>query len=283
MIKKETKIYDRRIIIIDSEDKRANYNIKFDLKDLTKIVTGGALASGVSSLGLITSALIPGGVIVAGALGGKKIYDSMKNKESDINFGEIDYCYENFRFPPQHPQRGIIYSCPDYESDYYIPIAKFHEHSLKLKESAFIEMCAHLGAKEILLIDEVINGVKTEINIDVKGVPSKVGNIDGKIQNNYHSDNEEKSKFSITFPKPLSLNKTEFKSKWIDTEPRWKTIQKTRIENNTDKINAEFSYTDEMGIDTKLSVKLGEKGLNIGGKFNKIKEVNRKYQVTFWT
>ena len=78
---------------------------------------------------------------------GKKIYNNnaYKHNDANVNFGEIDYCINNFKFPPQHPQKGIVYSCCDYEPDFYIPVSSFHQHTLQLKESAFIEMCAHLG------------------------------------------------------------------------------------------------------------------------------------------
>lgn len=271
MINKETKIYDRRIILIDSIQ-----NVEKESENKKKINRGLIIAE--IGAGLLTGPVVA--VINGAVLRGTKYLLDIKNgdKNVSIGFGEIDYCYDNFRFAAQHPQKGIVYSCSDYESDYYIPLSDFHKHSFKLKESAFIEMCAHLGAKEIILVEEVIDNTKTELNIDAKGMDK----VNGKFGAEYNSNYENKSKIKITFPKPENLNKTEYKSKWLDTEPTWKTLQKVRLENNAEHFNAEFSYKDDMGINSNLALELGSKGLNIGGSFNEMQRVERKYIVDFW-
>ncbi|MGM0946660.1 MAG: hypothetical protein ACQEW9_15895 [Bacteroidota bacterium] len=192
-------------------------------------------------------------------------------------FVEIDYAFNNFKFPPQHPIEGLIYCCSDFESNYYMPLNEFHSYSLKLKESAFIEMCAHLGAKEIVLIDENINDKKTDLNLNLNLLKFKAGA-------NY-SENETSqinSNFIFRFPKPKCFKNENYENNWIESEPSWNTLQKLRINNDLKEYVADFSYTDEMGITASLAAKIVSFGLEIGGSFKEIKKVNRKYSVTFW-
>lgn len=255
IIKKETPIYNRRIILIDDE---AN-NKKIDWSKLIRDAT--------------LFYAIP-------------VFRYLYNKKTYLNystaFGEIDYCNNNFKFPPQHPQKGIIYSCPDFESEFYIPLSNFHQHSLKLKESAFIEMCAHLGAKEILLVEETEDNLKINLKTKADDIPTQTGNASASLKTDYKNNQTSTGKISFSFPKPLKNNIMNYESKWIESEPTWRTLQKVRLENRVLEYSAELNYTDEMGITVDLAGKMSKMGLNIGGEFNKIKKVERKYKVLFW-
>ncbi|PRY87074.1 hypothetical protein [Mongoliibacter ruber] len=256
VIKKESPIYNRRIILIDDETKNPKINWK-----------------------QIGNDMLSGGDI-------KVAYKSLKFSENYLfgatGFGEIEYCNNNFKFPPQHPQRGTVYACPDYESDYYLPISSFHQHLLQLKECAFIEMCAHLGAKEILLIEEIENDIKIKIDTKVENIPSQYGSISQDLSTAYEKNLSLSGGKSFFFPKPIKQNSTPYKSKWIETEPTWRTLQKVRLENKVIEYSADFKYTDDMGITGALASKLSKIGFNIGGSFKKIKKVERKYKVLFW-
>lgn len=258
IIKKETPIYNRRIILIDEETKNPT------------ILNWKQIGIDLISFGV-----------------GVKIPSNSKNfSENYLNnstsFGEIEYCNNNFKFPPQHPQKGIVYSCPDFESDFYIPISTFHQHSLKLKESAFIEMCAHLGAKEILLIEETEDDIKVKTDTKADNIPSQNGNISASMKTEYKSNQTNSEKIRFSFPKPPKHNSTPYKSRWIESEPTWRTLQKVRLENKVQEYSAELNYTDEMGITIDLAAKINKMGLNIGGSFNKIKRIERTYKVHFW-
>lgn len=255
IIEKNNPVYERRTILIDEE--KNNPNIEW-----------GKLAIDTLTSPLLTA--------------GKYLFDKESYKKNSIAFGEISYCNNNFNFPPQHPQKGIVYTCPDFESGFYIPVSNFHQHCLKLKESAFIEMCAHLGAKTIILIEEIEDDIKTKIDTKADNIPSQNGNVTAGVKSEYKKNQTSSEKVSFSFPKPLKHNSTNYKSKWIDTEPTWRTLQKVRLENKVSIYNAELNYTDEMGVTTDFAGKLNGMGLNIGGSFNKIKKVERKYKVIFW-
>ena len=256
IVKKDTPIYNRRIILIDEEKNTGNVNWKQIGEDLFSF--GSYL---------------------------KVAYKSFNFSENYLNdvtgFGEISYCNNNFRFPPQHPQKGIVYSCPDFEPDFYIPISNFHQHSLKLKESAFIEMCAHLGAKEITLIEAMEDGEKVNVNIDGENIPTQNGNVSGGAKGGYNKSTISSSEIRYSFPKPKEITSIPYSNKWIECEPTWRTLQKVRLENKAVEYFADLNYTDEMGITAELSGKLNKLGLKIGGNFNKIKKVERKYKVVY--
>ncbi len=194
----------------------------------------------------------------------------------EIPVATINYSYENFNFPPQHPQEDIIYSSTDFEPNYYIPLSTFHQYSFNLKQSSFVEMCAHLGAKEIILVDETIDNKKTKLKIDLEI------NSSNTFENEFKTGEFNSEKIRFLFPKPSEKKTTHYKSKWIESEPTWKTLQKLRLENNVSEYTAELNYTDEMGINLELATKFLNKGLNIGGSFEKIKKTKRIYKVIFW-
>lgn len=255
IIKKDTPIYNRRIILIDDEENNKKIN-------WSKLVKDASIFYGIPLV--------------------RYLFDKKTYLNYSTAFGEIDYCNNNFKFPPQHPQKGVIYSCPDYEPDFYIPLSNFHQHSLKLKESAFIEMCAHLGAKEIILIEETEDNKKVNLSVRADNVPTQMGDASANLKTEYKSNQTNSGKVSFSFPKPKKQNSTNYVSKWIESEPTWRTLQKVRSENKVVEYSAEFNYTDEMGISVDLAGKLNGMGLNIGGSFNKIKKVERKYKVIFW-
>lgn len=199
------------------------------------------------------------------------------SEHSNIAFAPIDYSYANFRFPPQHPQKGIVYSCTDFDPNYYIPLSTFHQYSFDLKQSSFIKMCAHLGAKEIFLINEEIDNVVTNLNMEVEVMVASAS------LNTRAEKNEFKSNIThFLFPKPSHKQTIPFQSKWIETEPTWETLQEVRLENNASSYNCELNYTDEMGVTADLAARYLKNGLNIGGTFEKIKKIKRNYKVIFW-
>ena len=272
MINKETKIYNRRIILIDSDKNLNQFKMgEYGKKILSKIKQNNLPKFLKEHLVIGNSVRILENTIKANI------------DLNDISKANIDYCLDNFKFPPQHPHKGIVYSCTDMEPLYYLPIANFHKFTLDLKECAFIEMCAHLGAKEIILKEEKIDNVKSKINLEVENIPTQSGNFSSDLRNEQFENSNVKNSLSFSFPKPTKkLIEEEYNSKWIDTEPTWKTLQKVRLENNVLEYIAEFNYNDEMGINTELSAKLINSGFNIGGEFNKIKKVERIYKVIFW-
>lgn len=188
--------------------------------------------------------------------------------------GEIDYCAENFRFPPQHPVNGVVYACPDYQPEYYVPIANFHEYAFQLKMGAFIEMCSSLGAKKCSIVFAEENG--KELNFD-----GSVNAIDeNKLKATFKKSSSQSFASDYEFPKPNQI--VQFDSPWIETEPSWSSVQRIRLKNGITRSRIEFNYSDEMGITSQIAGKLSKAGINLGGSFNEIKKTKLIYEVEFW-
>jgi hypothetical protein len=212
---------------------------------------------------------------------GKDIFEWLKIKKmQDIAKGEIDYCARHFNFPAQHPANGVVYSCPDYQSDCDLPIANFHEYTFQLKLGAFVEMCASLGAKKCTVIYAEENGKEINLNLKGTGIPSASGDINVEAKNKKNETQNVSFNSEYDFPKPPEIK--EYDSKWISSEPSWSTLQRLRLNNGISKYKAELNYSDEMGIDRSFATKLGKKGINIGGTFNEIKKKKFVYEVEFW-
>lgn len=278
IINKDTPIYDRRIILVDDIINHPNYDeinsdddiIGFSFPSFRREVE---YSDGTKIVEESNSDLDREKYVISSING----LSERKKQKLKFAFATTKYSFNNFDFPPQHPQKGIIYSSTDFEPNFYIPLSTFHQYSFDLKQSAFIEMCAHLGAKEIILLEEIIDDVKT--NLKVK---NELATSNSKIENENTFKNSKSEKTSFRFPKPVQKQSSEYESNWIKSEPTWRTLQKIRIENNVSEYNAELNYTDEMGINFELATKLIKNGLNIGGSFQKIKKTKRVYKVVFW-
>lgn len=279
IIDNKSPIYDRRIILVDDLENHPNFKKIFDEKarpEYKRILNSQSNIDSTEAYDLAKKNILE-----------KKNEEGIislinadldrKRKKSDISFVPIGYSFENFIFPPQHPQKGIIYSCTDFEPNFYIPLSSFHQYSFNLKQSSFIEMCASLNAKEILLIDETVDNIKTNLDAKIEIMESY-----NKLSAELKLEGKKSEKTSFIFPKPNEKKSIQYENKWIDCEPSWQTLQKLRVENNISEYTCELNYTDEMGINIEVATKLRNNGLNIGGSFEKIKKIKREYKVIFW-
>jgi hypothetical protein len=279
IVDNKTPIYNRRIILVDDLENHPNFEKTFSEKTLPefkRIKNSQSNIDNTEAYDLAKKNILERkneeGIIylINADL-------DRKRQKSDISFVPINYSFENFIFPPQHPQKGIIYSCTDFEPNFYIPLSSFHQYSFNLKQSSFIEMCASLNAKEILLIDEIVDNVKTNLDAKIEIMESY-----NKLSAEFKLGEIKFDKTSFIFPKPNEKKIIQYESKWINCEPNWQTLQKLRIENNISEYTCELNYTDEMGVNIEMATKLKNNGLNIGGSFEKIKKIKREYKVVFW-
>jgi hypothetical protein len=265
----DTPVHHRRTLFIADLNTLAQYD-----EDRIVDVSDKYLKKGVVRL-LITP-FIKTSIEVS-----KDIFERLKIKKmQDIAKGEIDYCAQNFKFPAQHPANGVVYACPDYQSEFYLPIANFHEYTFQLKLGAFVEMCASLGAKKCTIIYAEENGKEINLNLKSTGVYTSAGEVDIEAKNKTSETHSVSFNSEYDFPKPAGIK--EYNSKWISSEPSWSTLQRLRLNNGIFKYKAELNYCDEMGIDRSFATKLGKKGINIGGTFNEIKKKKFVYEVEFW-
>ncbi|MDR2798784.1 MAG: hypothetical protein LBB80_10630 [Treponema sp.] len=66
------------------------------------------------------------------------------------------------------------------------------------------------------------------------------------------------------------------------TEPTWIAMYIMRRKNRLTVYEAEFNYTDEIGITVAVAAGISKMGVNIGVSFESMKKERLKYKVIFW-
>ncbi len=198
-----------------------------------------------------------------------------KNKEPNLCFADINKLPDDFHFPPNHPIDGVLYACSDTDPDNYFPFCDFHKHMYQMKLSAFKEMCSFLGAKSCKTI------LSEDITKEMEG-SFKITSL-GSINANGVSSNKLKTKIDCSFPKPKNGIR-EYKSRWLDAEPTWRSLQKDRLDRTRDisKIFFEFNYNENSSINANMASNFKKIGLNLGGEFQEVKIENMTIEIEFW-
>jgi tetratricopeptide (TPR) repeat protein len=181
-----------------------------------------------------------------------------------------------FKFPPNHPALFSTYAMCDVAPLTYVTLSSFHDYCRHLKYSAFIELCAALGAKEICLKYANINNQSVDLKADVTAPFLELG-LDGSYQRN----KETGEMIAYEYGEENKEIK-DYDSPWIATEPTWASMIKGRHENALKSYNADFNYQDDFGINANLSAKFLGCGINIGGTFKDMTKITMKYKVIFW-
>jgi hypothetical protein len=193
----------------------------------------------------------------------------------DIRIADKYFCFQ-----PNHPQKDTAYAMCDLIPDQYIQINEFHEYFQRMKNSAFIQLCASLGAKEIYLESGKINKKEFSLKADT-GIPTELGNIGIGFSTNTKCSKNYMGKLVFTFSEKNRGLKI-FDSPWINTEPTWQAMINMRKNNYVETFNAEYNYIDNFGIDSKISTKIRNVGVNTGGVFTEFNKIELKYSVVFW-
>lgn len=194
---------------------------------------------------------------------------------------EIEMALREFKFPPQHPQDGVLYACSDMEPNLYIPLANFNKYLNDLKMTAFTKMCSKLGVKscKILSSDGASDG--SEVNVKVPKIKTPEGELEGEIKFNYGSKSEINSNLFFSLPAPTKIY-PKYKSKWLRGEPTWKELRRMRMKHNANEWKVDFNYIDEFTIRGSFEAKLNDMGLNIGGKYENQEFSKHTFMVEFW-
>jgi hypothetical protein len=194
----------------------------------------------------------------------------------DIPSYTITEARKRFKFPPNHPVAGTAYAMAEVMPDTYATLSNFHEYFKQTKHAAFIRLCASLGAKEICLENATINNKKIDLDAEASILGKEAGfNIDIK------RNKETGEMIAFSFGEGNKLLK-EFDSPWINTEPTWQAMKELRCTSHLKSYEAEFNYTDDMGVEAQLTTKFIKTGIKIGGNFTEMTKVNLKYRVVFW-
>lgn len=211
---------------------------------------------------------------------GRKDIKNSYNKKPKFPILNIDIARKEFKFPPSHPQNGVVYATSEIDQATYIPFSKFHNYMYESKMAAFTKLCNSLGAKSCKIIYAEENGVDITAKIKLENIPTNKGNVDNDIDFSYNSSNKQNVDVFMSFPQNINIYK--FENPWLYGEPTWQALQEIRLENDIEKFIAEFIYTDDMGVNLNIANSLNKIGLNLGGNYEEFKKIKYRFEVEFW-
>lgn len=187
----------------------------------------------------------------------------------------------NMFFPPQHPIDGCVYASCDAEPNIYIPLSQFHTYMYQSKLSAFIEMCANLGAKTCKIIYAEENGQEITQKFKMDNIPTSIGLIEAKEKFSFFRKHKESNNLYFEFPKTVYEIK-QSNSLWLNGEPSWRAFQNIRASRDIKSFKLDFCYEDEMGINAEVALGVNKLGFDIGGSFKEIAKTKVSFEVEFW-
>jgi tetratricopeptide (TPR) repeat protein len=264
-------------ILLDNNQETKKLRINLVLGSFPPIVLQKILEKGVQ---LFSTAIIHNSFLepshrrqiviipdrATGSYGGFPCYTISKAKE----FG--------FRFPPNHPSIETAYGMSETMANNYVPLSGFHDYFLKEKQQAFVELCESLGVKTVYLEkDESENR-----NFTVEGgVSTPFWDMSGAYNTAHNRESNEK--IAYEFGEETKGKRWDFNSPWINIEPSWQHLKRSRLASNAlKKLSVEFSYLDDMGVNVSLEARLNMAGIHISGGISKMTKIKYIYRVEFW-
>lgn len=215
-----------------------------------------------------------------------RLWNNRKNLENSYKkkvpypIYNIDEARKSFKFPPSHPQNGIVYATSEIDDLLYVPLSSFHKYMYESKMASFTELCASLGAKNCKILYAEENDIDITSKLKLQNIPTSSGVLNSDFDFGYNKKNSQDADIFFSFPKQNSIK--EYDNVWMNGEPTWKTLQKLRLENDVEKYTTEFNYSDDLGVTADIANSLNGIGFNIGGTFQKLKKTRYKFEVEFW-
>lgn len=272
-------VRDRRIVILASKNKikelKSQINWTFALSTSLPLASGINIRRAIMPMPPSFPGIPTGGIALILLL-------LMHNKKFPYPIFDFDTARDQFDFPVNHPVDGGVYSCCDAEPSLYVPLRDFHRYMYEAKMSAFQEICANLGVRTCNVVYAEENGKKLDLNSKFTDIPTQAGIATLQAQGGAKSNEEEKVTIFMEYPRPKNPPMTTV-TRWINGEPTWKTMQKLRLERDLQHYRAEFEYSSDMGVNAEVAAKVNKMGLDIGGKFQKIKCRKWIFDIEFWS
>jgi hypothetical protein len=149
------------------------------------------------------------------------------------------------------------------------------------KLAAFQELCAGLGARRCTVLYAEEDGKDVTAHASVSGIPSPYGPVSTAAKGHYEHETAESARVFAEYPRPTHPL-TAITTGWLAGEPTWTSMQKLRLERGSEQFRAEFSYSDDMGIDAEVAAKISKVGIKIGGSFESFRKRKWMFDVAFW-
>jgi hypothetical protein len=163
-------------------------------------------------------------------------------------------------FPIGHPRYRVLYVGHPANSKFYVPMANFHRLIFEQKVAEAQHLLVALGATNIEV--EHYSGAHSAIEggISVTEVGGFKGGKSTEQQRRVSSKMKMHPHAEPEIPKDLV---------WYEHEPLWQEVARARLSAGLESFELDIHYTDDFGVNAKLSAKVEKIGIEVGGSFSR--------------
>ena len=275
---------ERRLIVVQRDDavkvvrRAATHDVGSNgltkmLDAVTSVGFGPVVrAAGGRTAGIGAIAAIGGlGLVGAGLVGAVHLWKMRKRASSaHLPFLVVTSSQaKSLTFAPGHPVPNVVYVGDPCVAGKYYPVANFHHFMFEGKVVEAIRLLRSLRATEISV--EYLEGFDQAGNIDFSIVTSigDVGEVGSGRTGKARSGANISMQLSPTMPAHVPADLI-----WFASEPMWQEVAAARLESGLRTFAIKVNYTEDFGIDSKLTAKIEGVGLKLGGKFTDYKETS---------
>ena len=172
---------------------------------------------------------------------------------------------DQLTFPIGHPRYLVQYVAHPVHRATYVPMAGFHRSILEQKVAEAEHLLLSLGATNIEVEHSLGSGNGAEANGGTGTVKGAASGIAFKARKANKRLRRVSSKMHLQpdrdpeIPKGLA---------WFEHEPLWQEVARARLEAGLESFELDIHYTDDFGVNAKLSAEVEAIGVDIGGSFN---------------
>jgi hypothetical protein len=184
---------------------------------------------------------------------------------------------EQLTFSPGHPHGKVVYVVHPAEPIAYLPVAEFHGKLFEHKVAEMTDLLTALAAISIEI--EHLAGwnsvAEASAGVSVPNLGVEVGAEGGK---------RGKAGRHIVSKMALSPRHAPYVPKdlvWFEHEPMWKSVARARLDAGLQSFEFDMGYTDDFGVNAKLSSKAEKAKLEVGGTFSHHRDTVWRVKVIF--
>lgn len=177
-------------------------------------------------------------------------------------------------------QENVVYVAHPRKFNFFLPFAEFHSYLLQEKRGEFVRLSSALGAKKIELIDNKRASQEAEFGSSIPE-PTTMSTLKGELKASHKTE----ANFSLgaAFDMPTSSPTIPDNLRWFPQEPLWQAMAEARIKNWVKRFKVRFAYAQNFGITANLEAKISDFGLQAGGRFSSMQEIEQEYLVEFFS
>jgi hypothetical protein len=176
--------------------------------------------------------------------------------------------YGSLAFPPGHPRSKVLYVGHPFTAQRYIPLALFHRTLFEQKVIEAIELLAALGATSVevqqIAGTESSASIGVSLGLPVSGIATDIGAKVGAT-----TRARDDTLISATF-KPNKPARVPSGLVWYPHEEYWKSMARLRLTGGLESYNLRVDYSDDFGVNARISAQAQGLGFNIGGTFSNL-------------